>query len=102
MIEDKKSGKTRRVSKKVKKMHEEAVSTGLLGSTQQKGGNAGDVYKIDIKRGDEVVKSDLKSDMDLLFISLRDVLDMLEKGVVRIEKSDFFGRNTKLYKFEKL
>ena len=106
MIEDKKR-KTRRVSKKVKKMHEEGVSKGILGATpaeRQKGGNGMDIYKIDVKNGDEVISSELKNFIQLKFISLDDLLNKLESGhTIRIEKSDRFGRETtRIYKFKEV
>ena len=105
MIEDKKR-KTRRVSKKVKKMHEEAVSKGILGATPpegQKGGSM-EVYKIDVKKGGEVVSSELKDSIQIKFISLDDLLKKLDSGhSIRIEKSDRIWReNTKIYRFEEL
>jgi hypothetical protein len=103
MIEDNKR-KTRRVSKKVKKMHEEAVAKGILGATQEaKKGGSMEVYKIDIKKGGEVVSSEVKDLIGIKFISLDDILKKLDSGnVMRIEKSDLFGRTSHIYKFEEL
>jgi hypothetical protein len=107
MIEDKKR-KTRRVSKKVKKMHEEVVSKGILGATppegQKGGGGPYDVYKIDMKKGGEVVSSELKDYIQTRFISLDDLLKKVESGhTIRIEKSDRIGREpVRIYRFEEI
>lgn len=109
MIEDKKR-KTRRVSKKVKKMHEDVVSKGIIGATppeSKTGGGPFDAYKIDIRRSGEVIESDLKSEMQLSFISLRDMLKKLEDkpgSYYRIEKSadPFKMSSSKIYRFEEL
>lgn len=106
MIEDKKR-KTRRVSKKVKKMHEEAVAKGVLGAIApegQKGGGMMEIYKIDIKKGGEVVSSEIKDSIQTKFISLYDLLDKLESGhTIRIEKSNrIWKEDIKIYKFEEV
>lgn len=109
MIEDKKR-KTRRVSKKVKKMHEEVVSKGILGATPpdvKTGGGPFDTYSIDIRKSGEVIESDVKSEMQLSFISLKDMLKKLEDkpgSYYRIEKSaDPFRRSSsKIYRFEEI
>jgi hypothetical protein len=107
MIEDKKR-KTRRVSKKVKKMHEEAVAKGILGSTAtevKKGGGPWDVYKIDVKKDDSVVESKVIDDWGVNHnMSLGNLFNMIDShpgSKIHIEKSDKFRGTSVNYVFKK-
>ena len=107
MIEDKKR-KTRRVSKKVKKMHEEAVAKGVLGSTApeaKKGGGAWDIYKIDVKKDDTVVESKVIDDWGVNHnMSLGNLFNMIDShpgSKVHIEKTDRWSSSTINYVFKK-
>ena len=107
MIQDKKR-KTRRVSKKVKKMHEDAVSKGVLGATApeaKKGGGPWDVYKIDVLKDSNIVESKVIDDWgvnhDMSLGNLFNMIDSHPGSKVHIEKSDGF-RGTKInYVFKK-
>jgi hypothetical protein len=109
MIEDtKKARKTRRVSKKVKKMHEEVVSKGILGATPpeaKKGGGPWDVYKIDVKKDDNVVETKVIDDWgvnhDMSLGNLFNMIDSHPGSKVHIEKTDRFRGSTIKYVFKK-
>lgn len=108
MIGDK-PRKTRRVSKKVKKMHKEAADKGLLGSTsaeEKKGGGLfdGPVYMIEFRKGAEVISSEIDGG---LFgeTKLKPLLQKLESNPgqhIRIEKAANMTSKTKIFKIEEL
>jgi hypothetical protein len=108
MIGDK-PRKTRRVSKKVKKIHEEVVAKGVLGATAptepKKGGGPWDIYKIDVKKDDTVVESKVIDDWGVNHnMSLGNLFNMIDShpgSKVHIEKSDRFSGKTIKYVFKK-
>ncbi len=87
MIEDKKR-KTRRVSKKVKKMHEEVVSKGILGATPPEGQKGGAVTKRDINYTYGIIDGNQVKSRKTVTPSqfnIEDLVTLAEKGDILIK-----------------
>jgi hypothetical protein len=87
MIEDKKR-KTRRVSKKVKKMHEEAVSKGILGATSPEAKKGGGITKHDVNYTYGIIDgNEIRSRKTVRpsQFNIEDLVTLAEKGDILIK-----------------
>jgi len=95
-------GKTRRVSKKVKKMHKEAETSGLLGATEvKKGGGMMDTFIISSVTNSKIKDSKVMNVIDGNLLSLGKLIEM-SNGVdyLAIKKFNPFGGDERYYKFK--
>lgn len=87
MIEDKKR-KTRRVSKKVKKMHEEVVSKGILGATPPESKTGGGVTKHDVNYTYGIIDGNSVTSKKTVRpnqFNVEDLVTLAEKGDILIK-----------------